>query len=239
MIIEIDRKPAVHDKVLVETQIDGKVIGFRAVVVNVQAASLWLGLVRPDSLLAQVQRDQVLHLTFRRENAALVAVSAFISHLGSRSSRIFSIEWLADTQMIQRRAHVRLDYECPVYFKFSTQPESAAAGRKGRGITRNISAGGIQFRDHGATDLEPAVGDQLELEVPISTTEVVSAEAEVVRVESTNRLPGSEGSADGRDGPQALIAARFVTISDVDQDRIVRLIFTVQRQRREAPHKPA
>jgi c-di-GMP-binding flagellar brake protein YcgR len=235
MAIETNRKPAVHDQVLVETQIDGKVVGFRAVVVNVQPSSLWLGLIRPDSLLEQVQAGQILHLTFRRENAALAAESTFMNHLGSNRSRLFAVERPASAHMIQRRAHVRLDYECPVVFTCKSETGSGAAGRNGRGITRNVSAGGIQFRAPGAAETEFAVGDALGLEVPVNASETVAAEAQVVRVESADNLPCEERtrSKPGRDAAQALVAARFVTISDVDQDKIVRLIFNVQRQRRE------
>jgi len=42
MMIETNGQPAVHDPVLVEAEIDGKVVGLRAVVVNVMPTSLWL-----------------------------------------------------------------------------------------------------------------------------------------------------------------------------------------------------
>jgi hypothetical protein len=67
MMTETSRKPAVHDQVLVEAEIDGKVVGLRAVIVNVLPNSLWLGLVRPDTGLNRLRPDQPLHLTFRHE----------------------------------------------------------------------------------------------------------------------------------------------------------------------------
>ena len=242
MAIETDRKPAVHDQALIETKIDGKVVGFRAVVVNVQASSLWLGLVRPDSLLEQVAAGQQLHLTFRRENAALAAESTFMNHLGSTRSRLFAVEWPKDAHLIQRRAHLRLDYECPIAFSHASQTESGSAGRKGRGTTRNISAGGVQFRVPGMAPAEFAIDDAMDLQIPINASETVVSEGQVVRVEDVGVLPTDQQPPKRKgapDGPQALIAVRFVAISDLDADKIVRLIFNVQRQRRESERKPA
>ena len=50
-MIETPKLPFVHDQVLVEAEVDGRVAGFRAVVVHVMPNVLWLGLVRPDSHL--------------------------------------------------------------------------------------------------------------------------------------------------------------------------------------------
>ena len=60
MITELDLKPAVHDRVLVEAELDGQSISFRAVAVNVMPTAIWLGLVLPQPQLEQLKRDQPL-----------------------------------------------------------------------------------------------------------------------------------------------------------------------------------
>jgi hypothetical protein len=64
---------------------------------------------------------------------------------------------------------------------------------------------------------------------------VVLAEAVVVRAEDAAAVAGGpdEPVHHGWSGPRSLIAVRFECISDVDQDKIVRHIFSIQRQSRE------
>ncbi len=239
MISDIEKDPAVHDNVLVEAELDGEVVGFRAVVVNVQRSALWLGLVRPDSTLGRLVPGQNVHLTFKRDQAAIVADSAFQSHLGSNRARLFAVARPSHLDMVQRRAHIRLDVERLVQIRVVNHGVSGSAGRMGTGMTRNVSAGGVQF----VTDLDVAVGDSLELAIVLGTNDVVAAEADAVRVDDLaaietdpkpRRLTGSHGIA------QIAVAVRFTAISEVDQDKIVRHIFSVQRQRRdEAAKKPS
>ena len=234
-MIEADVKPAVHDQVLVEGEIDGKVVGLRAVIVNVMPTSLWLGLVRPDANLEKLRPDQPLHLTFRRKGAAMVAASTFLSHLGASRSRLFSIEWPNDFQLVQRRAHLRLDAQCPVAFTVTSQSETGCAGLTGRGTTRNISAGGIQFVvQPGEAMVAP--GDELEISISLGL-DAVEAGAEVIRVEEI--AEGRARSKASAKVPMTFIAVRFISVSEMTQDKIVRYIFSLQRTRRDAVRKPA
>jgi hypothetical protein len=239
-MIETPRMPMVHDQALVEAELDGRVFAFRAVVVSVRPAALWLGLVRPDSLLERLRPGDPVTLTFRRDESGMVAGAAFQSHLGSTQSRLFSIEMPSDYRMIQRRAHLRLDTECPIEYTVVSQTPSGGAGLTGDGATRNIGAGGLQFLMRAPIRESVSQGDELELRLALGRDAVV-AEAEVVRVDDATDL--------GRDGrpmapaspprlPRTLIAVRFVSISEGAQDRIVRHIFSLQRMRREGPLPP-
>jgi c-di-GMP-binding flagellar brake protein YcgR len=237
-MIETTRSPAVHDQALVEAEIDGNVVTFRAVVVNAMPAALWLGLIKADSLLEQLRPGDPITLTFHREEAAMVARSAFLSHLGSRQSRVFSVEMPTDCRLVQRRTHIRLDAEHPIEYTVVGGGETGP-GIAGAGTTRNISAGGLQFMV-SAPLLETVVaGDALELRLALGR-DAVLLEADVVRViDVTNIGP------DGRPmpptspprPPRTLVAVRFVSISDGAQDLIVRRIFALQRLRREGPRR--
>ncbi|MGD0019147.1 MAG: PilZ domain-containing protein [Candidatus Limnocylindrales bacterium] len=240
MTIETYGKPAVHDQVLVEAELDGKVVGLRAVIVNVMPTSLWLGMVRPDTSLAQLRPDQPLHLTFRRQGAAMVAASTFLSHLGASRSRLFSIEWPSDLTLIQRREHLRLDAECPIQFTLVNPSQSGAAGQTGQGTTRNISAGGLQFRIQAAVVETVEVGDELEVRLALGPG-AVNAEAEVIRVEEMTELgPGGKPRPPRPGaGPATLVALRFTSISEGAQDKIVRHIFSLQRRRRDRANRLA
>jgi hypothetical protein len=229
-------KPAVHDQVLVECEIDGNVVGLRAVIVNVMPTTLWLGLARPNPHLQDLRPNQPLHLTFRQGGSAMVAASTFISHLGASRSRLFSIEWPADVRMVQRRAHLRLDTECRVDYTVLNQSDAGVAGRTGRGTTRNLSAGGAQFLIHVTPDDTVAAGDELELRISLGTSSV-PAEGEVVRVEEALDAGPGRRSRAAAARPVRLVAVRFVSISEVAQDRIVRHIFALQRVRRAAVHR--
>ena len=237
-MIETTRSPAVHDHAFVEAEIDGSVVTFRAVVVNVMPAALWLGLIKEDSLLEQLCPGDPMTVTFHREEAALVARSVFLSHLGSRQSRVFSVEMPTDCHVVQRRAHLRLDADCPVEYTV-VGGGVTGAGITGAGTTRNISAGGLQFVIQTQITETVVVGDALELRLAVGR-DAVLLEADVVRV-----FDATDIGPDGRPMPPAtpprpprtLVAVRFVTISDDAQDLIVRRIFSLQRLRREGPRR--
>jgi c-di-GMP-binding flagellar brake protein YcgR len=236
-MIETPKKPAVHDQALVEAEIGGNLVAFRAVVVNVMPAALWLGLAKPDSLVEQVHPGDPITLTFRRDDAAMVVRSSFLSHLGSKQSRLFSVEMPEDWQLTQRRAHLRLDAECPIEYTVVSASQTVA-GLTGEGTTRNISAGGLQFLVRAPIEDTVVVGDALELRLAVGR-DAMSAEADVVRViDATDIGPDGRPMVPGTPPkpprpPRTLIAVHFVSISEGAQDLIVRHIFAMQRLRHE------
>ena len=233
-MIETPRKPSVHDQVLVEAEVDGRVVGFRAVVVNVMPDTMWLGLIKPDALLERLRHGDPMALTFRRNDTGMVAESSFLSHLGATQSRLFSIEMTEDCRLIQRRAHLRLDTECPIEYTVVSQSDSGSAGLTGEGTTRNISAGGLQFLVKTPIGETVESGDALDLALALGQ-DAVPAEAEVIRVDDvTNVGPDGRPMVPAKPArpPRTLIAVRFVAISEDAQDRIVRHIFALQRKRR-------
>jgi c-di-GMP-binding flagellar brake protein YcgR len=236
-MIDTPRMPAVHDQVLVEAEFDARMVGFRAVVVNVMPGALWLGLVRPDSQLEMLRPGDPVALTFRRDDVGMVAAATFLSRLGLKQSRLFAIEMPSDLRLIQRRADLRLDTNCPIEYTIVSQSDIGSAGLTGEGKTTNISAGGLQFMVRAPARETVAKGDALELRIQIGS-DAVLAEADALRVED-----GTDLAPDGRPlppprsprPPRTLIAVQFVAISDGAQDRIIRHIFALQRMRREAP----
>jgi len=233
-MIETPRKPTVHDQVLVEADVDGKVVGFRAIVVNTVENALWLGLVKPDPLLARLQPDDPISLTFPRPDGGLVAESVFLSHLRSSPPQLFSVLMPSDMRLTQRREHLRLDARCPIEYTIVSQSDSGGAGLTGEGITSDIGTGGLRFNVSAPLSDAPIIGDALELVVAVGR-EAVVAEAEVLRVDDTTDV-----GPNGRLRPPATpprptrttVAVRFTSIPDYGQDVIVRYIFALQRARR-------
>jgi c-di-GMP-binding flagellar brake protein YcgR len=237
-MIETAKKPSVHDRALVEAEIDGRVVRFRAVVVNLMPAALWLGLVKKDPLLERLRPGDPIALTFSRNGVGMVAESSFLSHLNSTGSRLFAIEFPSDYRLIQRRSYLRIDAECPVEYLVTSQSEAGGAGLTGEGTTRNISAGGIQFVVHAPMVETVRESDSLEIRLAIGQGAVL-AEASVVRVEDATDLgpdlrPLPPATRPRR--PRTMIAVRFVHISEGAQDRIIRHIFALQRIRRSGRH---
>jgi hypothetical protein len=234
-MIETSKKPSVHDPVLVEAEIDGKVVRFRAVVISVSPTALWLGLVKPNPLLAEIVAGDPIVLTFSRGGAGMVAESFFLSHLGTSQSRFMSVEMPADCKLVQRREYLRLDTECRVEYLVVSHGDRAA-GLVGEGVTIDLSAGGLRFAVRSPIGETVSIGDALEIRLEIGQGSVL-AEAEVVRVEDATDV-----GPDGRSLPPATrprpprtsVAVRFVSISEAAQDRIIRHIFAVQRKRRQA-----
>jgi PilZ domain len=233
-MIETPRKPAVHDQVRVEAEIGGRLVGFRAVVVNTLPAALWLGLVKPDPLLERLAAGEPIALTFPRPDGGLVAESIFLGHLGSSQARIFSVQMPSDIRLTQRRAHLRFDTACPIEYTIVSQSDSGGAGLTGAGVTCNIGTGGLQFTLPAPLREAPIVFDSLEIMLAVGR-EGVAAEGDVVRVEDATDL-GPDGrmrpSATPPRPPRTRIAVQFTSISDAAQDLIVRHIFALQRARR-------
>ncbi|HEX7491481.1 MAG TPA: PilZ domain-containing protein [Candidatus Limnocylindrales bacterium] len=240
-MMDTPRQPEVHDQVLVETEIDGRVVAFRAIVVNVMPAALWLGLTTPDARLEKVKPGEVMVLTFRHDDVGMVAESAFVSHLGSGAVRMFSIEMPTDLRLIQRRFHLRLDTVCPIEYTVVSQDQTSGAGATGEGMTRNISAGGVQFLLKAPISETMDVGAELELAMLLGQ-DVVLAEGRALRVEDATDI-GPDGRRLGQTAtprqPRTWVAVQFESISEEGQDRIVRHIFSLQRMRREAPKRGA
>lgn len=238
-MIETAKRPSVHDQALVETEIDGRVVRFRAVVVNLMPAALWLGLVKKDPSLERLRPGDPIVLTFQRNGVGMVAESSFLAHLNSAGSRLFAIEFPSDYRLIQRRSYLRIDADCPVEYLVTSQSEAGGAGLTGEGITRNISAGGLQFIVDAPMAETVREGDGLETRLVIGQGAVL-AEAEVVRLEDATDLgpdlrPLPPATRPRR--PRTIIAVRFVHISEAAQDRIIRHIFALQRVRRPGHHR--
>ena len=237
-MIETARKPSVHDRALVEAEIDGRVVRFRAVVVNLMPAALWLGLVKKDPSLEDLRPGDPIVLTFQRNGVGMVAESSFVAHLNSTGSRLFAIEFPSDCRLIQRRSYLRIDAECPVEYLVTNQSEAGGAGLTGEGVSRNIGAGGIQFVVDAPIAETVRENDCLEVRLAIGQGAVL-AEASVVRVEDFTDLGPDLRPLPPATGPRrsrTMIAVRFVHISEAAQDRIIRHIFALQRIRRSGGH---
>jgi c-di-GMP-binding flagellar brake protein YcgR len=234
MMIDTSGRPNVHDTVFVEADVDGRPVPFRAVVVNVMPDCLWLGLVKPDPRLERVRGGAPVTLTFRRKGAGLVASETFLSHLGTTQSRLFSVAWGGECELVQRRSNLRINAACPIEYVV-VQSEVTEPGTSGSGKTRNISAGGLQLSVGRPADDTVAEGDLLELRVWLDSG-IVLADATVVRVEDLTDI-GPDGKPvppnKATHAPVTAIAVQFESISDTAQDRIVRYIFSLQRMQKD------
>ena len=170
----------------------------------------------------------------RRDGAAVVGRTRFVAHLKSTQTRIFSVAWPDEYKISQRREHLRLDTEAPVRYTVLSQNDIGGAGMEGHGVTRNLSAGGVQFVVKAAVRDTVTAGDALDLRMELGQ-DVVIAEADVVRVEDATNL-GRDGrplpAAAAQRPPRTMIAVRFEAISAGAQDRIVGHIFALQRMRK-------
>ncbi len=239
-MIDTNQKPVVQDQVLVEAEIDGRVVRFRAVVISIPPTALWLGLAKPNPLLARLCAGDPIVLTFSRGGVGMVAESFFLSHLGTSQSRFMSVEMPSDCKLVQRREYLRLDTECQLEYVVVSQGDTGA-GVTGEGTTLDLSAGGLRFTVRAAIGETVSVGDSLEIRLAIGQGALL-AEAEVVRVEDVTEI-----GPDGRllppvtrpRPPRTAVAVRFVSIPEAAQDRIIRHIFAVQRKRRQGRGRAA
>jgi c-di-GMP-binding flagellar brake protein YcgR len=227
-------EPVAQDSVVVRVP-GGPPRGVHGVVTNVTLSSLWLGLSSAEVGLPGWSEGDEVELTFTTVDGPVTVTSSFQKKLGKGNLPMFAVEWPPRTAMAhetvpdsaQRRAHIRVDMSCQVEYTVVTQSDHAAAGQTGGGTTRDVSAGGLLFETDAPHDEVPGPGDGLEMAIDFGG-DVVTAEAEVVRVMARGRSAGGGG------GPRTQIAVRFLSIDQSAQDRIVRHVFSILRQQREA-----
>ncbi len=234
MIVETSAKPNVHDPVFVEAEVDGCLVTFRAVFVNVVSDALWLGLIHPDPRLERVHAGAPVSRTFRRNGTGMIAAERFLNRMGTSQSRLFAVRWSDSCEVVQRREQLRLPVERPLEYVV-LESEITEPGVSGVGVTRNLSAGGLQFRVERPIDETVVPDDLLELRLQLDAG-VVIADGIVIRVEDATDI-GSDGkplpASKCTHKPLTAVAVQFESISAAGQDRIVKYMFSLQRMQRD------
>jgi hypothetical protein len=210
---------ALQDRVRVETDLNGRRLALRAVIVKVCAAELWLGLAAPDHRLEALRPDQSLQLTVARRDSALLGESGFLRPLGGSKSRVFAVVRPPCLERVQRRAHIRYDIDMPLTFRHIDPGTRELRGRGMRGITMSVGSGGLLF----CSEAEVLVGQELDITVPLSSIDRINTMGVVTRFRT-------------QPGPLAVseIAVKLTRITSADQDRFVRFILAAEHRRRQA-----
>ncbi len=222
------RDLAVHDEVLVETDLDGSPVSLPSFVTNVLDGELWLALRQPDPRLKRIDPGRRIHLTFDRAGAFVVE-SEFLRRLGgssdsgARRSLVFAVRRPQDFERAERRAQVRMALERDVRIKSSG---TLAGDAVGAGRTVNVGPGGVQL----VTEMPLMFGDRLRLALALTARDIVVAAGQVIRIEEVPApaLPGSVGSP-GKRKAITRVAVRFDRISEQDHERITRHILAARR----------
>ncbi len=221
---------ALLDRVLFEADIDGLPVSLRPVVVRICPPELWLGLSSPDSSLEKMQADQAVQVTVSHGGAALMSESRFIRTLDGSRTRVFAVAWPAAADGVQRRAHVRYQFDWPIHFRRLDPATQEPHGKPASGTTINVSAGGLLLETDTALD----VGEELELTLPLSGGAEVKVHGVIVRVQGVDKQePHFDPSVE-----RTAAAVKFTRITGLDQERIVRFILLTEHRRREGGSRP-
>jgi hypothetical protein len=222
-----DNDLAMQDRVLVEAEIAGRPMSFRAVIVRVCQSELWLGLASPDRRLELMWPNQPLRLTVARQGGGLLGQSDFLRPLGGSKSRVFAVARPVALEHVQRRGYVRYPIDLPMRFRHIDPVTWEPRGKVVAMVTKNLSPGGLLF----VTDVQIDVGDDLDLTLPLSSWDRVSMGGVVRRV--------ARGCQEGDSSPSEQLgpteaAVKFTRITALDQDRLVRLLLLTEHRRRMA-----
>jgi c-di-GMP-binding flagellar brake protein YcgR len=232
----LENEPAIQDRVLVEAEIQGRPVSFRAVMVRVCETELWLGLASPDRRLETIHPNQAVRLTIARSGAALLGRSEYLRSLGGNKSRVFAVDRPALLERVQRRGYVRYPIDLPIRVRHLDPATWEPLGKTATTMTKNLSPGGLLF----VSDATVSVGDDLDLILPLSGGDRVSMSGVVKRL--GRGFNDGESEANGQPD-HSEVAVKFTRITTLDQDRIVRLILLTEHRRREAalrePRLPA
>ena len=231
MVIDT-RELAIHDELVVETEIDGASVAVPAFITNILAEELWLATRLPDQRLVSLSQGQPIHLTFDR-GGALIVESEFLRRLGAggrlgmEKSRVFAVRRPVGLENVQRRAHVRVDLERSVRIRALG---SLGTEKMGNGRTINVGAGGVQF----LTEMPLLFGEQLRLALVLTSRDIIVVGGTIVRIEDgTTPADVPSPSPPGERATHSKVAVRFDKISEADQERITCHILSAHRERRK------
>jgi hypothetical protein len=221
-----------QDRVLVEADAYGKLIGFRTVVVKLCPEEVWLGLGAPDRRLEILTEDLPLALTVARARGALVGKSRFLRPLGGSRSRIFAIARPTDLEKVQRRAHIRFDVAMQFHFRSLDPQTKTPRGKALTATTVNLSSGGLLL----ATDAQLKVGDEVEITLPFSSLDPVTTAGVITRI----RVAGDSAGPAEPEAESRIVEAgvKFTRITSVDQERILRFVALLEHRRQAGPGSP-
>jgi c-di-GMP-binding flagellar brake protein YcgR len=227
----VENELEIEDRVLVEAEISGRPVSFRAVTVRICETELWLGFASPDRRLEAMRPNQPVRLTVARHGAALLGQSGFLRELGGGKSRVFAVARPVALDRVQRRGYVRYPVDLPIYFRHIDPATWEPRGRAATSVTKDLSPGGLLF----VSDTAVNVGDDLDLTLPLYGGDRVSMNGVVKRL--------GRGTDDGRYGlygqpNPSEVGVEFTRITSLDQDRIVRIILLTEHRRREAARQP-
>jgi c-di-GMP-binding flagellar brake protein YcgR len=219
-------EPAIQDRVLVEAEMAGRPVSFSAVLLKVCPSELWLGLASPDRRLETIRLGRPIRLSVARTGAALVGPSEFLRAMGGSRSRVFAVRRPEAFETIQRRAHPRYEVDLPVRFRHIDPATWQPHGASNVGTTVNLSPGGLLLRTAAAV----AVGEELDLMLPLSGGDRISTTDRVIRV---GRVFGGDAGASGQPAPTE-VAVKFTRITAIDRDWIVRFVLQTEHRRKQA-----
>ena len=223
----VEDELAIQDRVLVEADLYGRLVSFRAVIVRVCPTELWLGLASPDRRLETMRPNQTIRLTVARSSAALLGQSEFLRPLGGSMSRVFAVVRSAALERVQRRDYVRYPIDLPIRVRHIDPATWEPRGKVATTVTKDLSPGGVLF----VSDAAVSIGDDLDLTLRLSGWDRLSMNGVVKRL--------GPRVNDGESGPHGQptcteVGVMFTRITALDQDRIVRLILLAEHRRREA-----
>ena len=221
-----DGELAIQDRVLVEADIDGRTVYFRAVMVKVCPDELWLGMASPDRRLETMRPDQAVRLTIARSGAALLGESAFLRLLGGSKSRIFAVVRPSAIEKVQRRAHLRYQVDLPIIFRHTDPETREPRGKAAVATTINVSPGGALLKG----EIPVVIGEELALILPLSAEDRISILAVVTRIRGGEGAAPGEAAEDGH----TEVAIKFTRLTAVDQEHLLRFIILTEHRCREA-----
>jgi c-di-GMP-binding flagellar brake protein YcgR len=225
----VPRLIALRDHLVVEGSVRGCSVALDALVVRVGDVDLWLGMPEPDAIVSYFHSGQPLRLVVPTDGGAMLGESAYLKRLAGDPPRVFAVERPVELVAVQRRVHHRFDLETPVRFRRLDPITKEARGSAAPASAVNVSLGGMLLR----TAAHVAVGDEVEMTLPVGGDDRIATTNRVVRVRAlpTPNVPGQ---------PFVLeVGTRFTRITAADQDMLVRMAIAADRRRRLAAEATA
>jgi len=185
---------------------------------NIEKDSIMMGMPMKKGGLIRMQVGQEIRCVFRSHNQYFGFTATITEVVISPIPLLITTKPEQITSINQKRAYVRIEVSLPIEYRLSRDKEDdeEAVPSYDRGLTINISAGGVLF----CTDIRLESRQLLDIKLHIPSQETFEAKAKVLRIFD---------KVDAR-GRYIWAAIQYLEVSDAKRDKLFNYIFEKQRE---------
>ena len=188
---------------------------YPSLLLDIDDSYLYVGVIQSLGVQVHLAPGAEIEVAFGIEDKGYFRFSSVVEEEVVTPAPALKLAWPTHLVRVQQRMHYRLSVQLPFVWRLVNNRSLHSSFISNLSHTVNISGGGLQF----VSEERLSSGDRLELDLLLNPQPQIGLLAEVLRV------------ADNFDGTYQ-VAVKFVDLSRMHEEAIVRYIFQEQVRRR-------